>query len=94
MPRKSKEEEVKEKTQSIDDLDSLRGYGVSAQMIERLRAVGVTSPKHLLLFNATVDYQVGKPYFHEVLELINRRWVIDNQVPLEELIAINVEPTA
>ncbi|MFP3492090.1 MAG: hypothetical protein RXN86_04860 [Vulcanisaeta sp.] len=52
MPRKSKEEEVKEGHQSIDDLDALRGYGVSSQMIERLRAVGVTSPKHLLLFNA------------------------------------------
>jgi len=60
MPRKSKEEEVKEKTQSIDDLDSLRSYGVSAQMIERLRAVGITSPKHLLLFNA-----------EELMELLN-----------------------
>jgi len=60
MPRKSKEAEVKEKTQSIDDLDSLRGYGVSAQMIERLKSVGVTSPKHLLLFNA-----------EELMELLN-----------------------
>ncbi|MFP3492573.1 MAG: hypothetical protein RXN86_07290, partial [Vulcanisaeta sp.] len=49
MPRKTKTEE---KSQSIDDLDALRSYGVSAQMIERLRAVGVISPKHLLLFNA------------------------------------------
>jgi len=49
MPRKMKAEE---KPQSIDDLDALRSYGVSAQMIERLRAGGVTSPKHLLLFNA------------------------------------------
>jgi len=48
MPRKMKAED---KTQSIDDLDALRSYGVSAQMIERLRAVGVISPKHLLLFN-------------------------------------------
>jgi MinD-like ATPase involved in chromosome partitioning or flagellar assembly len=48
MPRKMRAEE---KTQSIDDLDALRSYGVSAQMIERLRAVGVISPKHLLLFN-------------------------------------------
>jgi len=60
MPRKSKEEEVKEKTQSIDDLDSLRSYGVSAQMIERLKSVGVISPKHLLLFNA-----------EELMELLN-----------------------
>jgi len=59
MPRKSKEAEVK--PQSIDDLDSLRGYGVSsAQMIERLKSVGVTSPKHLLLFNA-----------EELMELLN-----------------------
>jgi len=60
MPRKSKEAEVKEKPQSIDDLDSLRGYGVSSQMIERLKSVGVTSPKHLLLFNA-----------EELMELLN-----------------------
>jgi len=60
MPRKSKEAKVEEKTQSIDDLDSLRGYGVSSQMIERLRAVGVTNPKHLLLFNA-----------EELMELLN-----------------------
>jgi len=49
VPRKTKTEE---KPQSIDDLDSLRGYGVSSQMVERLKSVGVTSPKHLLLFNA------------------------------------------
>jgi len=60
VPRKSKEAEVKEKPQSIDDLDALRSYGVSAQMIERLRAVGITSPKHLLLFNA-----------EELMELLN-----------------------
>jgi len=41
-------------------LDSLRSYGVSAQMIERLKSVGVTSPKHLLLFNA-----------EELMELLN-----------------------
>ncbi|WP_238376111.1 ATPase domain-containing protein [Vulcanisaeta sp. EB80] len=57
MPRKMKTEE---KPQSIDDLDSLRSYGVSSQMIERLRAVGVTSLKHLLLFNA-----------EELMELLN-----------------------
>ena len=57
MPRKTKTEE---KQQSIDDLDALRSFGVSAQMIERLRAVGVTSPKHLLLFNA-----------EELMELLN-----------------------
>jgi DNA repair protein RadA len=57
MPRKMKAEE---KPQSIDDLDALRSFGVSAQMIERLRAVGVTSPKHLLLFNA-----------EELMELLN-----------------------
>jgi DNA repair protein RadA len=60
MPRKSKEAKAEEKTQSIDDLDSLRDYGVSAQMIERLKSVGVTSPKHLLLFNA-----------EELMELLN-----------------------
>jgi hypothetical protein len=52
MPKKGKETKTEEKTQSIDDLDALRSYGVSSQMIERLRAVGITSPKHLLLFNA------------------------------------------
>jgi DNA repair protein RadA len=57
VPRKTKTEE---KPQSIDDLDALRGYGVSSQMIERLRAVGITSPKHLLLFNA-----------EELMELLN-----------------------
>jgi DNA repair protein RadA len=57
VPRKTKTEE---KPQSIDDLDALRSFGVSAQMIERLRAVGVTSPKHLLLFNA-----------EELMELLN-----------------------
>ncbi|PLC68149.1 DNA recombinase [Vulcanisaeta sp. EB80] len=51
---------TEEKPQSIDDLDSLRSYGVSSQMIERLRAVGVTSLKHLLLFNA-----------EELMELLN-----------------------
>jgi DNA repair protein RadA len=56
MPRKTKTEEH----QSIDDLDALRGYGVSSQMIERLRAVGIASPKHLLLFNA-----------EELMELLN-----------------------
>ena len=57
MPRKMKTEE---KPQSIDDLDALRGYGVSSQMIERLKSVGVTSPRHLLLFNA-----------EELMELLN-----------------------
>jgi DNA repair protein RadA len=60
MPRRSKEAKAEEKPQSIDDLDALRGYGVSSQMIERLRAVGITSPKHLLLFNA-----------EELMELLN-----------------------
>jgi len=57
VPRKTKTEE---KQQSIDDLDALRSFGVSAQMIERLKSVGVTSPKHLLLFNA-----------EELMELLN-----------------------
>jgi len=60
MPKRNKEAKVEDKTQSIDDLDSLRSYGVSSQMIERLKSVGVTSPKHLLLFNA-----------EELMELLN-----------------------
>jgi DNA repair protein RadA len=60
MPKRSREAEVKEKPQSIDDLDALRSYGVSSQMIERLKSVGITSPKHLLLFNA-----------EELMELLN-----------------------
>jgi len=60
VPKRSKETRAEEKPQSIDDLDALRGYGVSSQMIERLKSIGVTSPKHLLLFNA-----------EELMELLN-----------------------
>jgi len=57
MPRKTKAEE---KPQSIDDLEALENYGVSAQLIKKLRSTGITSPKHLLLFNA-----------EELMELLN-----------------------
>jgi len=52
MPKRSKETEVEEGYRSTDDLETLESYGVSAQLIKRLKSVGVTSPKHLLLFNA------------------------------------------